>query len=104
MDLLLRIYEMSKLLKHQYNLDMNLNSCGNIFTAQHASCKGLTRKDMVGWGSNIQPAFTIKLKFYDGVVKDNKNVDADLNLEQAKDLVKHLNSFIRQCEKENAGG
>ena len=54
MDLLLRIYEMSKLLKHQYNLDMNLNSCGNIFTAQHASCKGLTRKDMVGFVSKIQ--------------------------------------------------
>lgn len=95
---------MGKLLKHQYNLDMELNSGGHIFTAQHASCKGLTRKGMVDWGSNIQPSFTIKLKFHDGVVKDNKSVDADLNLEQVKDLVKHLNSFIRQCEKENADG
>ena len=83
---------------------MELNSGGHIFTAQHASCKGLTRKGMIGWDSNIQPSFTIKLKFHDGVVKDNKSVDADLNLEQVKDLVKHLNSFIRQCEKENAGG
>ena len=92
---------MKKLQTYRYNLSLDLQPSGNIYSAQHAKCYGICNKDMIGWGDGIKQSFVMQLTCSEHIIKKNHFIDFTINVDQAKELVKSLNSFIRQCEKEN---
>ena len=66
---------MRKLQNYRHNLNFELKHSGSIYDAISANCYGICKKDMAGWGINIDQTFIMQLSCSDTLIEKNRTID-----------------------------